>query len=231
MGAAQAPLLTIYRRLLRRFGPRHWWPAETPFEVAVGAMLTQNTAWTNVERAIAALKRARALSPRRILTVSPRRLARWIRPAGYFNLKAVRLQALVAWWAGQGNPVVTTRRRPLAALRQELLGVHGVGPETADSILLYALKRPAFVVDAYTKRIFARHGWASWDASYDELQQMFTRPLPPDAALYNEYHALLVELGKTTCLKRRPRCHECPLRELGVLRLEAGRLVSPLSII
>lgn len=222
MGAAQAPLLTVYRRLFRRFGPRHWWPGETPFEVAVGAVLTQNTAWTNVERAIAGLKRARALSPRRILAAAPRRLARWIRPAGYFNLKARRLRALVAWWAGQGNPVVTTRRRPLAALRQELLGIYGVGPETADSILLYALGRPAFVVDTYTKRIFARHGWVSWDASYEALQRVFTRRLPQDAALYNEYHALLVELGKTTCLKRRPKCGECPLRDLGTLRLEAG---------
>ena len=222
MGTPQAPLLTIYRRLLRRFGPRHWWPGETPFEVAVGAVLTQNTAWTNVERAIAALKEAGVLSPRRLLDGPPRRLARWTRPAGYFNLKTRRWRALVAWWAGQGDPVVTTRRRPLAALRDELLGVHGVGPETADSILLYALGRPAFVVDTYTKRVFARHGWVSWDASYDELQRVFTRQLPPKTPRYNEYHALLVELGKTTCLKRRPRCETCPLKDLGTLRLEAG---------
>ena len=212
----------MYRRLLRRFGPRHWWPAKTPFEVAVGAVLTQNTAWTNVERAIAALTRARALSPRRLWDMPTRQLARRIRPAGYFNLKARRLRALVAWWVRQGNPVVATRRRPLAALRQELLGVHGIGPETADSILLYALGRPAFVVDAYTKRILARHGWVSWETPYDALQRVFTQRLPRDAALYNEYHALLVELGKTTCLKRRPKCGECPLRDLGVLRLEAG---------
>ncbi|MBI4227030.1 MAG: endonuclease III domain-containing protein [Candidatus Omnitrophica bacterium] len=227
MGAAKTPpsrrtLLTIYRRLLDRFGPRGWWPADTPFEVAVGAVLTQSTAWANVEQAIAALKRARALSPRRLLGAPIRQVARWIRPAGYFNLKARRLRALVAWWARRGDPVITTRRQPVAALRRELLMIYGVGPETADSLLLYALGRPAFVVDAYTKRIFARHGWAPWGASYEELQGMFTRRLPPRAAQYNEYHALLVELGKTFCAKRRPRCHACPLRGVGAVRLEAG---------
>jgi len=212
--------MTIYRRLLHRFGRRHWWPAKTPFEVAVGAMLTQNTAWANVERAMANLSRARVLTPRRLLDVPPRRLVRWIRPAGYFNLKGRRLRALVAWWVRRQNPVTATRQHALAAVRQELLSVHGVGPETADSILLYALGRPSFVVDAYTKRILARHGWVSWQARYDELQQVLMRRLPRNVALYNEYHALLVELGKTLCLKRRPKCHECPLRDLGALRLE-----------
>ena len=214
--------MAIYRRLARRFGARHWWPAETPFEVAVGAVLTQNTAWTNVERAITNLRRARTLTPRALLRLPPARLAAHLRPSGYFNIKARRLRALVAWWARRGDPVVTTRHQPLAALRQELLAIPGVGPETADSILLYALGRPAFVVDAYTRRIFARHGWVSWDATYDELQQVFTRALPRRATLYNEYHALLVELGKRFCAKRRPRCDACPLRDVGTIRLEAS---------
>ena len=213
-------LLAIYRRLHRRFGPRQWWPAETPFEVVVGAVLTQNTAWTNVERAIANLKQARALTPERLLTAPAARVARWIRPAGYFNLKARRLRAVVAWWR-RAHPRAV-RRRPLQSLRQELLGVYGVGPETADSILLYALGRPSFVVDAYTKRIFARHGWVRWAAGYEELQRTFTRALPARVPLYNEYHALLVELGKTFCRARRPNCQACPLRDLGTLRLEPG---------
>lgn len=214
------PLREIYRRLLKRFGPRGWWPGDTPFEVTVGAVLTQSTAWTNVEQAIAALKRAKALSPERLLSAPHRQVAGWIRPAGYFNLKAKRLRAVVAWWASRGNPVVSTRRQPLPALREELLQVYGIGPETADSILLYALGRPAFVVDAYTKRIFARHGWASWDASYEALQRLFTRGLPARAALYNEYHALIVELGKTYCTKRRPDCAACPLHGMSPVRLE-----------
>ncbi len=212
--------MTIYRRLHRRFGPRHWWPAETPFEVVVGAVLTQNTAWTNVERAIANLKQARALTPERLLTAPLTQIARWIRPAGYFNLKARRLWAVVAWW--RANPPRVTRRRPLLPLRQELLDVYGVGPETADSILLYALGRPSFVVDAYTKRIFARHGWVRREAGYDEIQQTFTRALPARAPLYNEYHALLVELGKHFCRPHQPNCQACPLRDLGTLRLEPG---------
>ena len=212
-------MMTIYRRLLARFGPRHWWPGDTPFEVAVGAVLTQNTAWSNVERAIASLKRAGALSPRRILGARHATLARWIRPAGYFNVKARRLKAVVAWWQNRGrrNSVPS-----LSVLRRELLAIHGVGPETADSIALYALNRPMFVVDTYTRRIFARHGWASWRTSYEELQQLFMTRLPRRVSLYNEYHALIVELGKTTCRKRRPKCHECPLRDLGVLTLEPG---------
>lgn len=210
-------LLQVYRRLLARFGPRHWWPARTPFEVAVGAVLTQNTAWVNVERAIANLQGAHLLSPRRLLALPTPRLARLIRPAGYFNLKAKRLKAMVAWWVSG-----TEGARHLATLRRELLAVYGVGPETADSILLYALKRPIFVIDAYTQRIFARHGWVSWGADYETLQRLFMSTLPPDVPLYNEYHALLVELGKTLCLKRRPRCAQCPLRDLGTLRLEEG---------
>lgn len=215
-------LMTIYRRLHRRFGPRHWWPAETPFEVVVGAVLTQNTAWTNVERAIANLKQARALTPERLCKAPVTQIARWIRPTGYFNLKARRLRAVLLWWRRHKDPVRAERRRPLLPLRQELLGVYGVGPETADSILLYALGRPSFVVDAYTKRIFARHGWVRWTAGYDEIQQTFTRALPARVPLYNEYHALLVELGKILCHARHPNCQACPLRDLGTLRLEPG---------
>ena len=215
-------LLAVYRRLLAHFGPRHWWPARSPFEVAVGAILTRNTAWTNVEQAIQQLRRARALSADTLARVSHGRLARWIRPAGYFNVKARRLRAVVAWWVARRDPVRTTRHQSLEMLRQELLGVHGIGPETADSILLYALGRPSFVVDAYTKRVFARHGWASRHARYEDLQQMLMTRLPRRVPLYNEYHALIVELGKQLCRKRRPRYSICPLRGLGVVRLEAG---------
>lgn len=213
-------LRAIYRRLSERFGPRHWWPAESPFEVVVGAVLTQNAAWSNVEQAIARLKGAGALTPRRLAAMPASQVARLIRPAGYFHVKARRLKAVVAWWMQRGPPGGAVRRMPLAALRQELLAVHGVGPETADSIALYAMQRPAFVVDAYTRRILARHGWAPWSASYEALQRRFTRHLPARVRLFNEYHALLVETGKTLCRKRRPRCGECPLRRMGRLRLE-----------
>ncbi|NWG86259.1 MAG: endonuclease III domain-containing protein [Hydrogenophilaceae bacterium] len=206
--------LRPFRKLHAHYGPQHWWPGETPFEVMVGAVLTQNTAWTNVEKAIANLKRARALNATALLKLAPAELAELIRPAGYFNVKAKRLQHLCAFLAEQGvarQPQRLRGKAPLPELRRRLLAVHGVGEETADSILLYALNLPSFVVDAYTRRIFGRLGLIAGDESYHQIQAAFVAGLPKEVALYNEYHALIVQLGKSTC-RPRPRCGECPLR-------------------
>lgn len=192
--------------LLRRYGPRGWWPAESPFEVVVGAVLTQNTAWINVEKAIANLKREKLLDPARIRDVDIHRLAEVIRPSGYYNLKAKRLKAVVEWWL-RHDP-----EAPLDVLRAQLLDVNGVGPETADSILLYALNRPSFVVDAYTKRLLTRHGLAAEEVGYDDMKRLFVAALPGDVGLYNEYHALIVEVGKRHCGPV-PRCEGCPLEK------------------
>jgi endonuclease-3 related protein len=202
-----------FDRLLTRLGPQHWWPGETPFEVVVGALLTQNTAWRNVERAIAALERAGALSAEGIAALDEERLAELVRPSGYYRQKAARLKGLVAFIEGEGG-LEALLARPAPELREALLSVKGVGPETADSIVLYAAGKPAFVVDAYTRRIASRLGLCQPDASYDELQRLFASSLPEDVPLFNEYHALLVALGKDVCLKREPRCDGCPLAEL-----------------
>lgn len=216
MTAATADWLAPYRLLLAAYGPQHWWPGDTPFEVMVGAVLTQNTAWGNVERAIERLRAAGLLSVEAILGLPDGELAELIRPAGYYNVKARRLKALCAFLAGQGVAEAPQQLRalaPLAELRRRLLAVHGVGEETADSILLYALDLPIFVVDAYTRRIFSRLGLLSGQESYGQIQQAFQAHLPADVALYNEYHALIVHLGKSVC-RPRPRCGECPLQGL-----------------
>lgn len=205
--------LAPYRRLLAAYGPQHWWPGETPLEVMVGAVLTQNTAWVNVERAIDNLKRDALLTCRGILALSDADLAQRIRPAGYFNVKARRLKALCAFLAEQGvadDPVALRDSAPLPELRQRLLAVHGVGEETADSILLYALDLPVFVVDAYTRRIFTRLGLLRGEERYAAIQRAFMDRLPAEVRLYNEYHALIVHLGKSVC-RPRPRCGACPL--------------------
>ena len=207
--------LATYRTLHAHYGPQHWWPGETPFEVMVGAVLTQNTAWTNVEKAIANLKAARALGCAAILNLSDTALAELIRPAGYFNVKAKRLKSVCAFLDAQGvarHPEKLRDQATLPELRQRLLAVHGVGEETADSILLYALALPSFVVDAYTRRIFSRLGLLDADAGYHHIQARFQAALPQDVALYNEYHALIVQLGKTAC-RPKPRCGDCPLRQ------------------
>ena len=191
-----------------RFG---WWPARSAFELMAGAVLTQNAAWTNASRAIVALREAGALSAEAVLALPPRRLAALIRPAGYYNVKARRLRALCRWYAGAG-PLRRLRRRPTGELREELLAVHGIGPETADDILLYALQRPVFVVDAYTRRVFSRLGLVSPRVGYEELRALFERELPADAALYGEYHARIVWHGKFLCRARAPRCGDCLLR-------------------
>ena len=206
-----ARLMAVFDRLLAAFGPRHWWPGDTPFEVMVGAVLTQNTAWTNVEKAIANLKAARRLSPDAMQALSKDELAELIRPSGYFNVKADRLKSLIALVldAGGGDPP-RLLSRPADELRRDLLAVKGVGPETADSIVLYAAGYPSFVIDAYTRRIFSRAGLAAGDEPYETLRSWFMDHLPPDPALYNEYHALLVHLGKHFC-RPKPLCGHCPL--------------------
>lgn len=202
----------LYRGLLAGYGPQGWWPARTPFEVIVGAILTQNTSWRNVERAIASLRAARALAPGPMLELPEVRLAALIRPAGYYRVKARRLRNLLGHLARRhGGSVARMLRTPSRPLREELLAVSGIGPETADSILLYAAGRPVFVVDAYTRRVLSRHGLCRPDERYDRVQAVFTGALPPDAALFNEYHALLVRLGKEHCRPRAPRCADCPI--------------------
>ena len=207
-------LIEIYDRLYSRFGPQRWWPGDTPFEIAVGAILTQNTNWGNVEKAIANLKQAGKLGPKALHAVSVGELASMIRPAGYFNIKADRLRHFIDFLADNynGSMKKMMAEEPLP-LREKLLGVKGIGPETADSILLYALEKPVFVIDAYTKRILSRHKIVSEKAAYHDLQDMFHENLPRDVKLYNEYHALFVMLGKDFC-RPKPRCEGCPLQAL-----------------
>jgi endonuclease-3 related protein len=205
----------IYDRLLARYGRQRWWPAESPFEVMVGAILTQSTAWGNVEKVIAGLKATEALSPPALRRMKQAELAGLIYPSGYYNAKAKKLKAL-ADWVGKycGDDISRLARGSTQDLRRQLLGVHGVGPETADSILLYAAGRPVFVIDAYTRRIIDRLGLSpDGRGSYDDYQRLFTASLPADAGLFNEYHALLVRLGKETC-RRKPVCSRCCLTGL-----------------
>ena len=206
----------VYERLHAHFGAQDWWPAQSPFEVMVGAILTQNTAWRNVELAIAALRAADALAVRAILGMDEADLAQLIRPAGYFRLKARRLRALCAFLAAQGvaeDPGQLGRGQDPVALRRDLLAVHGVGEETADAILLYALDAAVLVVDAYTRRIGKRLGLLPEKASYGEIQSTIAAEIPADLAVLNELHALLVQLGKEHC-RPRPRCELCPLLSL-----------------
>jgi len=207
-------LLEIYDKLYSFYGAQHWWPGESPFEVAVGAILTQNTNWSNVEKAIGNLKAAGMLTARALHRVSEAELALLIRPSGYFNIKAGRLKAFLAFISTlYSGSMKKMGKVETASLRQELLNVHGIGPETADSILLYALDKPVFVIDAYTKRVMSRHGIIDYKASYDEYQQLFHQVLDEDTKLFNEYHALLVRVGKDYC-KPRPRCPNCPLSQV-----------------
>ena len=206
-----AALLEIYDKLYAFYGPQHWWPGDSPFEVAVGAILTQNTNWTNVEKAIANLRTARVLSARALYRVPTAELALLIRPSGYFNIKALRLKAFLAFiLTSYGGSMKKMGKGDTSSLRQDLLNVRGIGPETADSILLYALDKPVFVIDAYTKRVMSRHGILDHGASYDEYQRMFHELPGNDIRLFNEYHALLVMVGKDYC-KPKPRCENCPL--------------------
>ncbi|MDD4980508.1 MAG: endonuclease III domain-containing protein [Candidatus Omnitrophica bacterium] len=202
----------IYKKLYSYFGPQHWWPGDSPFEVMVGAILTQNTSWLNVEKAINNLKKHKVLTADKLYKLSSKRLALLIRPAGYYNIKAERLKIFLRFFLKYYQGLEGMLNSDTLALRNQLLGVKGIGPETADSILLYALNKPVFVVDAYTRRILSRHRFIPEGADYHQTQNLFMQNLKKSVKLFNEYHALLVKLGKEFCLKNKPRCEICPLR-------------------
>jgi endonuclease-3 related protein len=207
-------LLRIYKKLYSFYGPQHWWPGDTSFEIAVGAILTQNTNWSNVEKAIKNLKDAKVLSAKALHELSIQKLASLIRPAGYFNIKAKRLKAFIDFLIENYNgSMKRMKKEDLEQLREKLLDVHGIGSETADSILLYALDKPVFVIDAYTKRVLSRHEIMDYNASYDGYQELFHKELDEDLQLFNEYHALFVKVGKDYC-KPRPLCEKCPLNSI-----------------
>lgn len=210
----------IYKKLFFTLGPQGWWPAEEPFEVMIGAILTQNTNWRNVEHAINNLKKQKILNPLGLKRISQEKLARLIKPAGYFNIKAKRLKNFLDFLFNfyQGK-IKNMLRVDTTILRWQLLNIKGIGPETADSILLYALGKPIFVVDAYTKRIFVRLGMIKEKDNYDAVQNFFMKRLGKNTKLFNEYHALLVRLGKEFCIKKSPRCYLCPLKELKCVNL------------
>jgi len=204
----------IYQLLFGRFGPQHWWPGDTQFEIIIGAILTQNTNWTNVEKAITNLKVADCLSPEKLYHLDISQLAELIRPAGYFNIKAKRLKSFLNWFfENYAGKLSNLESLDTIRLRDELLAINGVGCETADSILLYALDRPIFVVDAYTARVAVRHGLIEPGADYEQLRELFQLNLPEDVQLFNEYHALLVRVGKEFC-RPKARCPACPLEKL-----------------
>ncbi len=212
-------LREIFRRLSKHYGPMNWWPGDTPFEIAVGAILTQNTSWTNVEKAIVNLRRGRLLSPKRIDAASDEVLHEVLRPSGYFRVKSKRLRSFCRYVIEHhGGSMERMAGVPFKPLRAALLGVHGIGPETADDILLYACGKPVFVIDAYTRRFLHRHGHVDADVGYASLQDLFHDRLAVDLDLYQEYHALIVNLGKDFC-RPKPRCEKCPLGPL----LKAGQ--------
>ena len=201
----------MFNALLSAYGPQHWWPGDTPFEIMVGAVLTQNTAWTNVEKAIANLVAHDKLSPEEIIAAHNDHLANWLRPSGYFNVKAERLKNFCRWYVEAGG-FNALSKHDTATLRDSLLTINGVGPETADDILLYAFDRPVFVIDAYTRRLFSRLGLIAGDEAYEDLRLACEDRLGSDAGLYNEFHALIVFHAKTVC-RVRPLCGNCLLRE------------------
>lgn len=214
MNTLSDKLNQIYKLLLKAYGPQKWWPAESSLEVMVGAVLTQNTNWQGVEKAIANLKRVNLLDPHKLKAIPTEELSRLIKPAGYFNLKARRLKNLIGMVVeAYGGDLAAMGQTETAQLRQELLLVNGVGPETADSILLYAFHRPIFVVDTYTYRVTNRHALVEEEVNYQALQDFFMQHLPLDVDMFNEYHALLVKVGKLHC-KRKARCEGCPLEPL-----------------
>ena len=207
-------LIKIYQKLYSSIGPRHWWPGDSPFEVIIGAILTQNTSWKNVEIAIRALKEKNLLDPLKLFNVGDRLLANTIKSSGFFNIKAKRIKTFMRFlFENYQGSLKKMFSESLTPLREKLLKINGIGPETADSILLYAGGKPIFVVDAYTKRILARHNLISKTASYSEIQELFMENLKKDAGMFNEYHALLVYTGKYFC-KKTPNCENCPMKGL-----------------
>lgn len=203
-----------YEKLFAAYGPQNWWPGETKFEILVGTVLVQNTAWRNVEKAIANLRDGGVLSPKKLHALPIVELSELIRPAGYYQVKAKRLRNLLELVVEQYDGDLDAMfSGPQDVLREELLAVNGIGPETADAILLYVGEKPAFVVDTYAHRVLARHGWVEYEADYHAIQDQFVRELPAEPRLYNEYHALLVKVGKEHC-KTAPQCDGCPLQEM-----------------
>ncbi|MFC1782342.1 endonuclease III domain-containing protein [Planctomycetota bacterium] len=204
-------LMEIYKALLERYGVQGWWPGEGGFETMVGAVLTQNTNWGNVEKALQNLKEARVLTPEAIDDMAGEELAQLIKPAGYYNIKARRLKNLVGWFRGEyDGSIAALQGYSIEQLREELLGINGVGRETADSIILYAVGKCTFVVDSYTCRVLVRHGCIEAECTYDEVKEFCENRLPVETGLYNEFHALLVQVGKNHC-KVRAQCSNCPL--------------------
>ena len=211
----KSSLSKIYDLLYAKFGPRHWWPGDTKIEVIIGAILTQNTSWRNVEKAIRNLKKEKTLSVRGLSNISEKKLAKLIRPSGYYNVKADRIKIFLNFLnACYNGSIGRMFKTDLCQLREELLALKGIGQETADSILLYAGDKPVFVVDAYTKRVLLRHGFIGQKADYKEVQSLFMNNLPEDAGLFNEFHALIVELGKSVCRSKKPLCDICPIRSM-----------------
>lgn len=206
-------LNSIYKKLYERFGPQYWWPAKTRFEIMVGAILTQNTSWSNVEKAINNLKKHKLLRPKELHRLPQKKLSNLIVPAGYYNIKSKRLKEFLNFlFKNYKGNLKKMASMDTLALRRQLLSVNGIGPETADSILLYALDKPVFVIDAYTRRILGRHGLIKDDAEYEQIQNLFMKNLKPQVKSFNEYHALLVKLAKDFCLKNKPKCDVCPLK-------------------
>lgn len=204
-------LMDIYNKLYSFYGSQYWWPGDTPLEIAVGAILTQNTNWSNVEKAIKNLKDARVLNAKALHKLPDQRLSLLIRPAGYFNIKAKRLKAFIDFIMNNYNgSMKSMEKEDLESLRKKLLDIHGIGPETADSILLYALNKPVFVIDVYTRRVLSRHNIMDYNASYEEYQNLFHREVDEDIQMFSEYHALFVRVGKDYC-KPKPLCEWCPL--------------------
>ena len=204
--------IKIFNILYKHSGSQHWWPARSRFEMMIGALLTQNTAWTNVTKALNNLKTHRTFTPTSLYDITPAKLCRLVKPAGYFNQKTRYLKSMIFYLKARWNFNLNKMfRTPLYDLRVELLSVKGMGPETVDSILLYAGNYPIFVIDAYTKRIFSRHRFCAKDISYHELQEKFMNGLPKNYKLFNEYHALIVNIGKNFCHNRNPECNRCPL--------------------
>ena len=210
--ADRAAVPRLFDRLHGALGPQSWWPAESAFEVLVGAVLTQNAAWRNVEQAIDGLRARDWMTPAAILAAPPKALAECLRPSGYYNVKSQRLRAACETWLALGGEA-GIQSMETASVRARLLEVKGLGPESVDDVLLYGFHRPVFVVDAYTRRIFSRIGLVSPRIGYDDLQALFHEALAPDVGQFNEFHALIVTIGKWYCRPRIPRCEACPLRD------------------
>ncbi|MBI4242573.1 MAG: endonuclease III domain-containing protein [Planctomycetes bacterium] len=210
----KTPLYKYYDQLIKKLGPQNWWPAETDFEVIIGAVLTQNTNWKNVEKAIGNLKKYNLLDPLKLLQIDSETLGELIKPSGYFNIKSKRLKNFLRWFnENYSLDIDKLKSQPLDNLREEILSISGIGKETADSILLYALSKLTFVVDAYTYRILTRHELVPYEIDYDGLKNEIESELPKDLKIYNEFHALLVNVGKNFCKKSEALCDKCPLNK------------------